>query len=52
MAKFTEMDHVKNADILWQLLAIISDRYLDNRTFYARDNKTPKDLILIWDTGE
>ena len=51
MDKFNEMENVQNVETLCQRLDIISDRYLDNRTYNSRENKTPKDLILIWDTG-
>ena len=51
MAKFNEMKHFQNVETLFQRLDILSDRSLDNRTYNACDNKNPKDLVLIWDTG-
>ena len=51
MSKFKKMDHVQNFKTLCQWLAILGDHLLDNRTYNARENKNPKDLILIWDTG-
>ena len=51
MAKFNEMKHFQNVETLFQRLDILSDRSLDNRTYNARENKNPKDLVLIWDTG-
>ena len=52
MAKFTKMDHAQNVETLCQWLDILSDRSLDNKTYNDHENKTPKDLVLIWDTGE
>ena len=49
--KFTEMEHLKNIETLCQRLAINSDRSLDKRTYNDRENKNPKDIILVWDTG-
>ena len=52
MAKFTKMDHAQNVETLCQWLAILSDRSLDNKMYNDHENKKPKDLVLIWDTGE
>ena len=52
MSKFKQMDHVQNVKKLCQRLAIISDRYLENRSCNAFETNNPKSLILIWDTGE
>ena len=52
MAKFTDMDHVQNIETLCQRLDILSDHYLDKRTYNSRENRNPKDLIFIWYTGE
>ena len=45
------MDHVQNIETLFQHLAILGDRSLDNRTYNSFENKPPKDLIFILDTG-
>ena len=51
MAKFTDMDHVQNIEILCQCLAILSDPSLYNRTYNDREKKYFKDLVFIWNTG-
>ena len=45
------MDDAQNVGTLCQRLAILGDCSLDNRTYNACENKNPKDLIFIWDTG-
>ena len=51
MDMFTEMYHVQNFETICQRLDILSDRYLYNRKYNARDKKNPKDIILILGTG-
>ena len=51
MSKFTDMDHVQNVEKLCQILAVLSDHSLENKSYNAHRKKDPKPLMLIWDSG-